>query len=165
MNQNAGTIRGHAPCGLLRLFLRCPILVYRLRLGWILGHRFLLLTHTGRVSGLTRHTVLEVVSYKRSEQRCVIASGWGEKAQWFRNILANPSVEVTLATRNYQASARRLDTREAEHELRDYASRHSWSFRQLHRSMLGASFHGLDQEFHQLAVQLPLVELQLTPAC
>lgn len=48
------------PRGLLRLGFRLPIWLYRLNLGWILGERFLLLTHTGRKSGLVRQTVIEV---------------------------------------------------------------------------------------------------------
>jgi hypothetical protein len=31
------------PKGLSRLFYRAPIWLYRLKLGWLLGHRFLLL--------------------------------------------------------------------------------------------------------------------------
>lgn len=160
MNKAAGTIRGPAPKGLLRLFLRCPILLYRLHLGWLLGHRFLLLTHVGRKSGMPRLTVLEVVSYDSTKHRCVIASGWGEKAQWFRNILANPDVVVTLGMHRHKANSRRLGNTEAERELRDYARRHPWSMKQLNKSMLGKTFHGQDTDFQQLAAQVPLVELQ-----
>jgi hypothetical protein len=53
----------HPPRGLLRLALRLPIWLYRWRLGWLLGDRFLLLTHTGRKSGLPRQVVLEVVHH------------------------------------------------------------------------------------------------------
>lgn len=159
MNNNIGTVRGPAPTGLLRLLLRSPILLYRMHLGWLLGQRFLLLTHIGRKTGLRRHTVLEVVSYNNSTHRCVIASGWGEKAQWFRNIIANPDVEVILGTHRHRAKARRMEQNEAERELRDYARRHPWSMKQLNKSMLGRPFHGSDEDFEQLATQVPLVEL------
>lgn len=164
MTKLTGTVRGPAPKGILRQFLRCPILLYKLHLGWLLGRRFLLLTHTGRNSGLPRHTVLEVVNYAPDKHRCIIASGWGEQAQWFKNILVHNKVEITLGTRTYQASARRMNTREAEHELRDYARRHPWSMKQLNKSMLGKPFHGKDEDFQQLAAQVPLVELLLTNA-
>ena len=49
------------PSGTLRLVFRLPIYLYRLNLGWLLGHRGLLLTHQGRKSGLLRETVLEVI--------------------------------------------------------------------------------------------------------
>ncbi len=51
------------PSGFLRLAFRLPIYLYRLNLGWLLGHRGLLLIHRGRKSGLLRETVLEVVRY------------------------------------------------------------------------------------------------------
>jgi hypothetical protein len=44
----------------LRLAFRLPIYLYRLDLGRLLGHRFLLLVHQGRRSGLLRETALEV---------------------------------------------------------------------------------------------------------
>ncbi len=42
----------HPPRGLARIGFRIPIILYRLGLGGLLGTRFLLLTHTGRKSGL-----------------------------------------------------------------------------------------------------------------
>jgi len=45
------------PTGASRLAFRLPIYLYRLNLGWLLGHRFLMLVHRGRRSGLLRETV------------------------------------------------------------------------------------------------------------
>jgi hypothetical protein len=45
------------PHGLTRLAFRLPIWLYRLRLGWLLGDRLLLLTHIGRTSGQRRDRV------------------------------------------------------------------------------------------------------------
>ncbi|MEO2169431.1 MAG: hypothetical protein ABGY42_15180 [bacterium] len=42
------------PIGLKRLFFRLPIRLYQLRLGRLLGGRFVLLHHIGRKSGLAR---------------------------------------------------------------------------------------------------------------
>ena len=50
------------PTGVSRWLFRMPIGLYRLRLGWLLGDRFLLLHHTGRKSGLPRQAVVEVVT-------------------------------------------------------------------------------------------------------
>lgn len=66
------------PKGLLRLMLRLPIWLYRLRLGRLLGNRFLLLTHVGRKTGLPHQTVVEVASHNGTKDRYVIASGWAE---------------------------------------------------------------------------------------
>jgi hypothetical protein len=43
-----------------RFMMRAPIALYRVGLGGLLGKRFLLLEHTGRKSGLTRRTALEI---------------------------------------------------------------------------------------------------------
>ena len=45
-----------------------PIYLYRLDLGRLLGHRFLLLVHRGRKSGLLRETVLEVILSKLDQR-------------------------------------------------------------------------------------------------
>ena len=63
---------------------RLPILFYKAHLGWLLGDRFLLLIHTGRVSGETRQAVLEVIRHDKAEIVYYVASGFGEKSDWFR---------------------------------------------------------------------------------
>ena len=45
------------PTGVLRALLGLPVHLYHARLGVLLGHRFLLLVHTGRKTGLHRETV------------------------------------------------------------------------------------------------------------
>jgi deazaflavin-dependent oxidoreductase (nitroreductase family) len=159
--KEGGTIRGPAPKGWLRMLLRLPVFLYRARMGWLFGQRFLLLTHVGRKSGLRHHTVLEVVRYERSCRTCFVASGWGEKAQWFKNIIAQPEVEVTLGARTRRAWARRIERGEAEQALRDYARRHPWAVTQLARIMLGRGHEGSDEDFELLAEHVPLVELRL----
>ena len=51
------------PTGFARIFWRLPTWLFRLRINWILGSRFLLLRHTGRVSGPPRANGLEVVEH------------------------------------------------------------------------------------------------------
>jgi deazaflavin-dependent oxidoreductase (nitroreductase family) len=53
----------------------------------------LLLTTTGRKSGLPRQTRLQ---YEKEEGVIYVAAARGRQADWFRNILANPHVEVQL---------------------------------------------------------------------
>jgi deazaflavin-dependent oxidoreductase (nitroreductase family) len=78
----------------LRLAFRLPIYLYRLDLGWLLGHRFLLLVHRGRKTGLPHQTVLEVVLYDPSSRESVVVSAWGEDADWYRNIQKCPAIEI-----------------------------------------------------------------------
>jgi deazaflavin-dependent oxidoreductase (nitroreductase family) len=53
----------------------------------------LLLTTTGRKSGLPRQTRLQ---YEKEEGVIYVAAARGQRADWFRNILANPRVGVQL---------------------------------------------------------------------
>jgi deazaflavin-dependent oxidoreductase (nitroreductase family) len=154
----SGTLRKPAPTGLLRLLLRAPLALYRLRLGWLLGKRFLRLDHIGRKSGIERSTVLEIIRHDLASDACVIASGW-RKSQWYRNVTANPAVKFTLGARTHKAQAMRLSTDEAEWELRDYGRRHPMALRKLAKMMLGQPFRGGDQEFGELARSLPLFRL------
>jgi deazaflavin-dependent oxidoreductase (nitroreductase family) len=68
-----------------------------------LARRILILTTTGRRTGLRRRTPLQ---YEEVEGRIVVAAGWGRRSDWFRNLEANPQVEVRIGPRRYQAIAR-----------------------------------------------------------
>ena len=76
-----------------------PRYVYLWHLGWLLGHRFLLLTHTGRNSGLPRQTILEVLQHETASDAYYVLSGWGGKADWLRNVEKTPEVIITVGRR------------------------------------------------------------------
>jgi len=117
------------PAGALRLAFRLPIYLYRLNLGWLLGHRFLLLIHQGRKSGLLRETVLEVVLYDPATKESVVLSAWGEKADWYRNIEATPALEVRTGGERYAPEQRFLAPEQNGAVLADYERRHPLAFR------------------------------------
>lgn len=144
-----------APHGLARLAFRAPLALYRLGLGRLLGRRFLRLTHTGRVSGQPRQTVLEVVRCDPDTHACVVASGWGEKADWVRNITANPHVRVEVGAQRYAALARRLTPDNAAREMADYAHRHPILMRELARVM-GYRIDGSPDSARALGRQVPM---------
>jgi deazaflavin-dependent oxidoreductase (nitroreductase family) len=62
----------------------------------------LLLTTTGRKSGLPRVTPLQ---YEQVDGDIYIASARGKEADWFKNILANPNVHVQIRDRQFVATA------------------------------------------------------------
>jgi len=77
-------------------------LLYALGLGPLIGHVVLLLMTTGRKSGLPRVTPLQ---YEEVDNIIYVAAALGQKADWFRNILANPHVEVRVKSRRFQGVA------------------------------------------------------------
>lgn len=146
------------PRGLSRLAFRMPITFYRMGIGWLLGHRFLMLTHIGRVSGLPRKAVLEVVRYDSTERKYVVASGWGEKADWFRNVLKNPHVHVQSGGDSFEALATRLSPDEAELEMLDYGRRHPMALRELARIM-GYRITADEAEYRALGRLVPMISI------
>jgi len=141
----------------VRWLVRAPIWLYRARLGFVLGHRLLMLEHVGRKSGRRRYVVLEVVDRPRPDTY-VVVSGFGDRAQWLRNLEADPRVHVSVGARvRAPASARRLSAEEASAALGRYADAHpqAWSaLRPVLEDTLGARIdtHGTD---------LPMVALDL----
>ncbi|HET6873745.1 MAG TPA: nitroreductase family deazaflavin-dependent oxidoreductase [Acidimicrobiales bacterium] len=146
-----------------RLF-RAPTRLYRWRLGWVLGHRFVLLEHYGRRTGRRYETVLEVVKWE-PDGEVVVVSGWGRAADWYRNVLARPVVTVTLATRRFPATHRVLSPDEAARVLADYEDRNRYLRPVINRvlsRLAGWRYDGSDQARRRLTEQLPLVALRPT---
>ncbi len=137
--------------------MRAPIWLYRARLGGLLGGRLLMLEHIGRKTGARRQVVLEVID-RPAADRYIIASGFGDRAQWFRNITANPRVRVyTGSRRPAPATARVLDQAEADRVLSGYIERHPRSWEQF-SAVLERT---LGEPVTATNTALPLVELQL----
>ena len=149
------------PRGLLRLFLRMPILLYRAHLGWLLGSRFLMLTHIGRKSGLPREVVLEVVHHNFETGAYFVAAGWRGKADWFKNIQSNPKIQVMVGMRTFQAEASVVQLAEAASIFYLYACRHPFAFRELSYLMVGEMYQPAQYDCVWFAHSLPLV--MLTP--
>jgi len=86
-----------------------PQFLYAIGLGSIYGRLVLLLTTTGRKSGLPRVTPLQ---YEEMEGKIVIASARGTKSDWYRNILVNPNVTVRVKSREFNGLAEPVENPE-----------------------------------------------------
>jgi deazaflavin-dependent oxidoreductase (nitroreductase family) len=156
-----GMTKSSPPRRLARLAFRLPIWLYRLRLGGLLGDRFLMLTHIGRTSGQPHQTVLEVVRHDRAAGNYIIASGWGDRADWFRNIQKNPNVLVASGGQRWEAIAAQLPITEAADTLCDYARRHPHATRALLRLLIGETLRGSVEDCRRLAERVPIVALRV----
>ena len=117
-----------------RWFVRSPIPLYRAGLGWLLGPRLVMIEHRGRTSGEPRFVVVEVVEREGNAIR--VASGFGEKAQWYRNLRANGVAYLSTGrARRVPASVRFLDEQEATEVLARYAIAHPQAWRELSAAM------------------------------
>ena len=84
---------------MFKYFNRFMVFMWRLGLGPFINiwpekiGRIMVLTHTGRRSGLTRRTP---VNYAIVDDELYCTAAFGEATDWFRNIQAEPHVEVWL---------------------------------------------------------------------
>jgi len=83
-----------------------------------------MLEHTGRKSGLPRYVVLEVVD-RPSPSEHVVVAGFGPRAQWYRNVLADPRVHISTGrAARVPARAVPLNDQDSTRSLQRYAARH-----------------------------------------
>ncbi|MBP2702618.1 nitroreductase family deazaflavin-dependent oxidoreductase [Microbispora sp. RL4-1S] len=150
--------RPEPPTGLRRALFRLPIGLYRARLGWLLGGRFLLLNHIGRVSGKVRQVVVEVVEHDRTDGGYVVCSGFGPDADWYRNLRATPEVTVEVGTRTIPVTAKPLTAEEGGEFMARYAPRHPKVAIRLVRFM-GFRVDGSEADYRAVGRELPFVRL------
>ena len=101
-----------------KTFNRFMVLMWRLGLGnWVnsmpmVGGRIMVLVHRGRKTGARRYTP---VNYATIDGDIYCTAGFGAVADWYKNILADPDVEVWLPDGWYAGSAAVIT--EDEHRL------------------------------------------------
>ena len=86
------------PFSLWKILKYPPQFLYAVGLGPIYGRMVLLLTTTGRKSGLPRVTPLQ---YEEMDGKIVIASARGTKADWYRNIVVDQHVNIRVKSRSF----------------------------------------------------------------
>jgi len=142
-----------------RRMARLPGRLYDWHLGWLLGHRFLRLTHVGRRSGRRYRTVLEVVGPAEPGEVVVVA-GFGRSADWFRNISALPPIEVAIGRQRFRPVARVLPAEEAAAVLADYERRNRLAgpvVRRVLGWLVGWEYDGSAAARARLVQELPFV--------
>lgn len=145
------------PSKALRFGLRLPIWLYRSHLGWLLGNRFLMVTHIGRKSGQPHQTVIEVVQYKKDTDTYYVVSGWGEKSDWYQNIRKTPSVTIQAGGRMFRSKAEFIPVEQAVDNLKAYAREHPTAFNELSMLFLGERMKADSDAPERIAQKMPMV--------
>lgn len=148
------------PRGALREVLGLPVILYRLHLGWVLGHRFLLLVHRGRKTGIVRRVVLEVIGRDEARRESLVVAGWGTKTQWLGNVEAGGAIEVLTGRERFRPEWRVLGQDEAVAALAAYERRNRWMRPVVHRALgylLGWRYDGTDGARRRAMAQLRVV--------
>ena len=119
------------PKFILRLIHWPPQILYAIGLGPLMGNFVLLLTTIGRKSHKPRVTPLQ---YEEIDGKIYLGAALGQKADWFRNIQANPKVQVRVKSRRFSGYAGPIiDRKQIADFLEIRLSRHP--------SMIGAMLH------------------------
>ncbi len=114
-----------------------------------------MLEHIGRRSGRRRFVVLEVVD-AQPPRRYVVVSGFGERAQWLRNVEVHPNVRLYAKSHApVEAVAAILTPPQAVAALRSYKAAHPRAWTRL-RPVLERT---LGVPINEDRPQLPVMEL------
>jgi deazaflavin-dependent oxidoreductase (nitroreductase family) len=148
------------PKGFARLLWRAPIWFYKVGLGWMMGKRFLLLNHIGRKSGKPRQAVLEVVRYDKQAHTYYVASGFGEKSDWFQNVMHTPDVTIQVGSKRYETQAVRLSPEAAEEELLSYGRNHPTAIKNL-AGLMNYPVDGSEDSIRKLGRLLPMIAFKV----
>ncbi|MEE6307961.1 nitroreductase family deazaflavin-dependent oxidoreductase [Plantactinospora veratri] len=146
--------RPDPPTGLRRRLWRLPIWLYRMRLGRLLGDRVMLLSHVGRVSGTWRQAVIEVVEH--DGHGYVAASGFGPRADWYRNVMKTPAATVQVGNRRIEVTATPIPADDGAEIMARYAPRHPAAARRLCRIM-GFGVDGSVSDYREVGRRIPFV--------
>ncbi|MRX42334.1 nitroreductase family deazaflavin-dependent oxidoreductase [Agromyces kandeliae] len=157
------------PGPLLAWFYRAPSALYRARLGWLMGGRFVMLTVVGRTSGIARRTVLEVVKRGAGSAPTAPPTLWvvasrGAKTDWYRNALAHPDVRVDWRSQRFAARAVDLDEDARVDLLADYQRHYPRAAAMLGKAALGEAFTSDPHDLRVLAQDLRALRLEPSEA-
>lgn len=121
-----------------------------------------MIEHRGRKSGRLYRTVVEVVGATGSGGQRFVVSGFGPKADWYRNLEAGGLVAIWLGSRRCDATARFLGPGEAAEIMARYETEHPKAAAVLQRE-LGLSYDGTEAGRLDLMRRIPMVGLR--PDC
>ena len=144
------------PTGVFKWFLKSPALLFRGKLGFLFGERFLMINHVGRKSGTTFHTPLEVVAHDTDTAEYFVCSGTGPNADWYRNITAQPVSSIQVKNRIWTPDQRFLEPIEAADRFADYERRHAKAASKLLDSM-GQSYDGTEIDRVRMMRNIPMI--------
>lgn len=125
------------PQDLAKEFFRIPLYLYQL--GWgpaLKWMPLLLLTTKGRISGETRHVVVE---YRRHGNKYYVVSGWGKNTDWYKNAMQHSRVTLQLGGDILDAKAVPVDNPPEALSVLYMFSRNSWIYETLFAHMSSAS--------------------------
>ncbi len=93
------------PEGSVAKLVKFPLVLYRMGIGPLIADKVAILSTRGRRTGLLRHTP---IGYARDGDIFYVASGWGEQADWYKNLQANPNAALQIGNWRFAVKAELL---------------------------------------------------------
>lgn len=150
------------PTGFVGSLFGLPKYLYHAHLGFLFGHRFLLLAHDGRRSGRRYETPLEVLHYDGRTREAIVAAGWGRRTQWLHNVEADGAREVWIGREHFTPAWRKLTDDEGALMLQWYENHSGLPkvvvYAVLSR-LLGWHYQGSPADRRRAVGQMPLIGL------
>lgn len=141
------------------------VLLWRLGVGWWFGlwpegwGQIMVITHTGRKSGKKYRTP---VNFAMVDEKVYCTAGFGEIADWYRNITANSKVEIWLPQGWWTGKAEDVSDRENSLEIMRAVIKASG----FAGPMFGVNADQLDDEsLSKLTRNYRLIQIQREDAC
>ena len=100
------------PNPFMKFFFKAPLFMHKVGLGgWekIIGAEWMLISTTGRKTGKRRDSMVDVMDYDTSTDTYYIEAAYGSRADWFKNIKANPIFDAQVGRRKFKAQVQELD--------------------------------------------------------
>ncbi len=157
LQSKPGKKNDKAPSFLIPIF-KLPLFLYRLGLGWLMGKRFMQVTHIGRRSGKVRRTVLAVLKFDETTKEIYAVSAW-KGSDWYFNIQATPALQVETGFVRYAPVQRTLSPEEITTTFMEYCKKHPFFSRMVCR-IPGWKWDSTYEEFLELARSLHGVALR-----
>jgi deazaflavin-dependent oxidoreductase (nitroreductase family) len=146
------------PGAFLKFFLKFPILLHKIGFGgWerLIGAQWMFLTTTGRKSGKPRETMVDVMDYDKATDTYYIEAAYGLRADWYRNIQANPIFEAKVGRRKFKAHTTELSPEGSSDLLvKFYCEKPAYTRSVM--AMIGMKFNG-EEDLRAMASKLLLL--------
>lgn len=100
------------PNPFLKFFFKAPLFMYKIGFGgWekLIGAEWMMISTVGRKTGKRRASMVDVMDYNPSTDTYYIEAAYGARADWFKNIKANPVFDAQVGRRKFKAQAQELN--------------------------------------------------------
>ena len=117
------------------------------------------LTTIGRKTGKPHKVVVDVVKHDKDNDVYYVNAGFGLKSDWFRNLIANPNVQMQVSNRKFDGKAMVLPLKEAGDILVEFIRQHPYYVRLMMR-IIGIEIKLNEEENRSLVSELPIVAIK-----